>query len=380
MIQSEWRPHKKQEAALMSTAFETLYGGSRGGGKTDAGMAWMLYPADNPQYRGLVVRKNYADLNDWLDRAEVMYSGMGAKFVNRDEIRFPLGAKILVGHLSDAKAYMKYQGHEYQRELIEELTQIPSEDMYLKLISSCRSTIPGLEAKVFATCNPGGPGHSWVKKRFVDPAVPEKAFQDKVSGRTRIYIPATVDDNPVLMQRDPDYVKFLDSLPPDLKSQWRYGSWDLAKVKGSIYLDEYNQAIKENRIGEIQVWEHEPVYVSWDLGISDEQVAWFYQIKGEEVRFIDLFHEHGKGFEYYVHMLREKGYKYEEIILPHDGTKRAPDSLRSFCDVLQDAGYKVRIIPRTKDKVRDINISRSFFPRLKFHSESCARGLEALRS
>jgi len=373
-----WKPHKKQEKALMSRAFETLYGGARGGGKTDAGMAWLLYPIGDERYRALVIRRNFADMNDWIDRAMVMYSGTNAKFVNGNEIKFPSGAKIIIGHFSDPKAYMKYQGHEYHRMLIEELTQIPTEEMYLKLISSCRSTVNGLEPRVFATCNPGGPGHSWVKKRFVDPSRPQTPFKDDISGRERVYIPATVDDNPTLLTKDPDYIKFLDSLPPDLKAQWRRGSWEDQIIKGAYFAEDIIQANKEDRIGLVTPFRNQPVYVAWDLGMNDEQVAWFYQIKGDEIKIIDLHSDTNKAFSFYPQMLKEKGYNYAKMILPHDGRKRASDSLRSFQDELVDEGYVVEIIPRTKDKNRDIQKVREILPRCWFNSVKCREGIDAL--
>ena len=155
---------------------------------------------------------------------------MGAEITGKPAtIKFPSGAVIKCGHLKDDQAYTKYQGHEYQRMLIEELTQIPDEKRYLQLISSCRSTVEGLKARIFATTNPGGAGHFWVKSRFVDPSQPGEYFEDKSSGRLRLFIPATVDDNPALMKNDPDYVKFLDSLKQtdeQLWKAWRLGDWE----------------------------------------------------------------------------------------------------------------------------------------------------------
>jgi len=224
----EWRPYPKQQEALRRDEFEVLFGGSRGPGKTDAGLAWMLYNIDNPRYRGLVIRKNADDLRDWVSRAKIMYKGLGASFAGKPaEISFPSGARIVCGHLKDDSAYEKYQGHEYHRILLEELTQIPDEERYLKLISSCRSTVDGLPPRVFATTNPGGAGHHWVKSRFVDPSPDGVPFTDEQSGRTRIFIRARVEDNPTIMEKDPEYVKFLESLPFELKKAWRYGDWEV---------------------------------------------------------------------------------------------------------------------------------------------------------
>jgi hypothetical protein len=243
----EWKPFPKQEQALVVKAFEVLFGGARGPGKTDTGIAWLLKPLSDPKvsakslnrYRALVIRKNSTDLTDWLDRASFMYSRYGAKLgteFNAPVIRFPSGAKFRTGHLKDEQAYSKYVGHEYQRELIEELNQIPNERRYLQLISSCRSTVDGLDPRVFATTNPGGLGHNWIKKRFVDIAPPGEKYyyEEDVAGakvrRSRIFIHATMDDNPVLMQKDPGYVLSIEQLKevdPSLYRAWRFGDWDV---------------------------------------------------------------------------------------------------------------------------------------------------------
>ena len=226
---NEWRPQKgKQELALTYNVFEELYGGARGGGKTAAGIAWLSTDIKHPKYRALVIRKNADDLKDWVDKARALYIPMGATVTMQSpEFRFPWGAVIRTGHLADDKAYEKYQGQEFCRILIEELTQIPTEERYLKLISSCRSAIPELKARIFATTNPGGPGHAWVKKRFVDVIEPTKVYKDPITGRGRVFIPATVSDNPILLEADPNYVAFLNGLPEALKKMWRDGNWDV---------------------------------------------------------------------------------------------------------------------------------------------------------
>ena len=232
-----WKPHEGVQTFALSVGdvYECLYGGARGGGKTDCGMAWLLRATEHPEARMLVIRRNADDLADWIDRAHKMYPY--AKITGKPAtIKFPSGATIRCGHLKDESAYTKYQGHEYHRILIEELTQIPSEESYLKLISSCRSTVEGLEPKVFCTANPGGKGHQWVKRRFIQGHKPRVAFKEEGS-RYRMYIPATIDNNPTLMENDPDYVNFLDTLPEPLRSAWRHGDWD---IFAGQYFTEWN--------------------------------------------------------------------------------------------------------------------------------------------
>lgn len=177
----------------------------------------------------MVIRKNADDLSDWVSRAAKFYKGLNASIAYRPAvIKFPSGAIIRTGHLKDDQAYTKYQGHEYQRILIEELTQIPDEKRYLQLLASCRSTDKTIKPQVFCTTNPGGIGHQWVKQRFVDVAPPNTVYTDTTSGRSRIYIPALIDDNPTLMEADPNYVNFLESLKntdSELWKAWRLGDW-----------------------------------------------------------------------------------------------------------------------------------------------------------
>lgn len=373
-----WKPQAKQVEALTRLEFEVLYGGARGGGKTDAGMAWLLYEKDNPLYKALVIRRNADDLKDWVDRAKIMYQGTGAVFTGQPaEIRFPSGAVIRTGHLKDEDAYEKYQGHEYQKILIEELTQIPTELSYLKLISSCRSTVKGIQAQVFTTTNPGNAGHKWVKARFVDVSEPGKPFTDRVTGRTRIFIPATVEDNPVLIERDPNYVNFLNGLPDGLRQAWRNGSWDAYEVEGAYYSRELTSARKEGRICPVPYEKSIPVDTWWDLGVGDSTAIGFFQRVGREWRMIDYYEASGEGFNYYKQILDSKGYTYRYHFAPHDIEVREMSSGRSRKEIARELGIDFRIVPKlTVDD--GINSVRMRFNTLWIDQVKCEKFLDAI--
>lgn len=326
---TNWKPNPgPQELALMQPddTFELLYGGARGGGKTDAGLVWIQEPHANPRYQGLVIRKNADDLSDWLRRAEFMYRNLGAEQVGKPAvIRFPSGAIIRTGHLKDDDAYTKYQGHEYQRILLEELTQIPTELRYMQLISSCRSTQPSLRPRVMATTNPGGVGHGWVKERFVDAGIPMKRFEDPTSNRLRMFVPAKIDDNPVLVDNDPDYVRYLDSLKDvdeELYKAWRLGSWD---VFAGQYFKEfrYDEHVTPRFEWSLDVCTK---IISFDWGYNDPGAAHWLALTPENqwgVRHVYVYrelHQSGKEPAEWAVQIR-KFIDLEPVdymVLPHD--------------------------------------------------------------
>lgn len=387
---SNWKPFPKQEKALQYAYFtdELLYGGARGPGKTDCGMVWLVEPIyiKNPEYRALVIRRNADDLRDWIDRAERMFARCGAKRVGKPaEFRFPSGAIIRTGHLKDSGAYTKYQGHEYQKILIEELTQIPTEDNYEKLIASNRSTIEGLRASVFATTNPDGPGHCWVKKRFhcMDESMKIYEYNDKKTGLVRkiVFIPGKVDDNPHLIKNDPKYIAFLNSIKDDvLREQWRHGSWEEFDVEGAYYTEQIRQAEREGRITQLAVNPLVPVDITFDLGYKTMRL-WFFQVEGEKIRFIDYAEPAEPGLPGAKKCIQEKGYITGYYYFPHDIETGSQETGRSRLDTVRKLNMTPYIIsPRVKIKDDGINAVKMLFPYFHFDAERCKDGLWGLKN
>lgn len=399
-----WKPQPKQIEALERNEYEILYGGARGGGKTAAGIGWLLYPFIDvvnktisreslAKYRALIIRLNAKDLSDWIDKAKAIYEPLGAQFVGAPvEIRWPSGAIFRTGHLNDDNAYTQYQGHEYQRIVIEELTQIPSEDSYEKLISSCRSTVEGIDAQVFCTTNPGGIGHDWVKKRWniVDklswgkPMIGMSAVVgDKLIERSRIFIHAKVEDNPKLMASDPGYVAMLESLKDEnLRKSWREGSWDDPIIPGQIYKDELDAAKRDGKITKVPYDTRYPVHTYWDIGASDKTCIWFMQWDGSAWKAIDFYWNSGKGFLHYKQVLDEKRYHYGQHFAPHDIRKRMMTSeveAETLVDIARGLGIYFYILPK-EDVNAGIYTVKEKFSLVYFDEEKCQIGLEALRA
>lgn len=272
-----WTPTTKQAQALSRQEREVLYGGARGGGKTDAGLVWLTLDPDyisNEKYRGLVIRKSFSDLSDWISRARKILQGRAEIFTHPAEIRFSNGAIVYMGHWGDPSAVSMYLGREFHKILLEELTDIfGTETDYLKLLGSLRSSVAELKPQLFATTNPGGRGHAWVKKRWVDQAT-NKTFFDPDTGHTRIYIPSKVSDNPHIYENDPSYVTYLDSLPERLRKAWRDGDWNLAE---GAFFGEFGSHMEE---GPLDVPEAECIsgfrlFGSLDVGRCTSFGLWY---------------------------------------------------------------------------------------------------------
>lgn len=380
-----WKPNAgPQTWVLQKIAREILFGGQRGGGKTDAGIVWEGEPVQAfPKYRGLVIRRNAVDLSDWISRAKALYINLGGEFIG-DEFRFPRfekndsgiyevvpgeGAIIKTGHLAQEDTYEKYQGHEYQRILIEELTHIPTLDLYLKLLGSCRSTIPGLKAQLFATTNPGNAGHRWVKKRFVDTAeLFEREYTDEhgktqvvqhgkthldSDGLTRVFVPSRVEDNPYLFEQDPDYVKFLNSLPGDLRKAWREGSWDIYEVKGAYYKEEMRRMRNQGRITKVPFDPAALVHTWWDLGNPENTSIGFFQQVGMEWHLIDHHIGGAGGIHNYVKILSKKasefGYDYGNHWAPHDIEVKEFSTGKTRLETARKLGIRFKLVPGKKE-------------------------------
>lgn len=263
------------------------------------------------------------------------------------EFHFPSGAIIRTGHLKDEKAFNKYKGHEYQKIIIEELTQIPTERQYQQLIGSLRSTSSELTPQIFATTNPDGPGKKWVKARFrIDnPLQWDEEFDSEVAGRKRIFVSAKIDDNPVLMEKDPGYVAYLESLPEDLRAAWREGSWDNFDIEGAYYTKELAEARKAGRMTNVPHDPAIPVFTVWDLGISDSMAIGFFQKVGFEFRMIDYYENSGEGFPHYVQVLKEKNYTYGKHFAPHDISVRELGTGKSRLETAASLGINFDIVP-----------------------------------
>jgi len=236
-----------QTRFLAATEQEVLYGGAAGGGKSYSLVADPVRYFANSHARMLLVRRSTEERRELISVSKQLYPQAipGIKFMERDKTWVaPNGATLWMSYLDRDDDVMRYQGQAFNWIGFDELTQWPTPYAWNYMRSRLRSTkASGLPLYMRATSNPGGPGHQWVKKHFIDPSVPDKSFWatdengevikwPKGHSREgeplfkRKFIPATLFDNPYLSE-DGMYEANLLSLPEHQRRQLLEGDWDI---------------------------------------------------------------------------------------------------------------------------------------------------------
>lgn len=244
----------QQKKFLELTCKEAMYGGAAGGGKSDALLMAALQYVDVPGYAAILFRKTYQDLSlagGLIPRSHEWLANTDAKWDTTTKTwRFPSGATLSFGYMDSQLDHYRYQGSEYQFIGWDELTQFTQakyEYMYSRLRSTVGIPVP---LRVRAATNPGGIGHNWVKKRFIDP-------KSKAPGA--IFIPAKVYDNPHI--KIEEYVNSLSYLDPVTRARYLNGDWVIAEA-GSMFRREWFEVVETVPLNLLKV-------CAWDLAATE---------------------------------------------------------------------------------------------------------------
>lgn len=282
-----WQPQPGPQTMLLKCpVFEVFYGGARGGGKSDGVLGEWASHADlyGQHAIGLVVRREYTQLKELLERSKILYGQIGAVWHKGDRYwEFPNGARLNFAHLDNDDDAEKYQGHSYTRIYVEELGNFPSPDPILKLMATLRSGY-GVPCGFRATGNPGGPGHQWVKQRYIDPAPTgfkvlrteyKNPFTNVTTTRDRTFIPAKITDN--VYNNTPEYVAQLQMAGTErLVRAWLFGDWDV--IIGA-YFDNWNP--RKHVIKPIPISSRWLRFVAGDWGSAKPFCFGWYAVAGD---------------------------------------------------------------------------------------------------
>lgn len=268
-----WKPSPHQAAFLLVPHKEAFYGGAAGGGKSIALLMAALMFVHDPKYKALILRRTFSDLSAPGALIDIAHEWLGPTDARWNEAKhqwtFPSGAVLKFGHMAAEADKTQYQGAAYQFVGYDELTHF-TEPMYTYLFSRMRKQKDNkIPIRMRAAGNPGGIGHEWVKRRFIDPADPETMSEHEIERKKgRIFIPSGLQDNPFLDKED--YIDSLMELDPVTRSQLMNGDWEI-RGDGNMFKSEWfdNRILSEvphdvNLIRKVRYW---------DLASTDEEKA-----------------------------------------------------------------------------------------------------------
>jgi hypothetical protein len=261
----EWKPNPKQEIflSLPNSIREAMLGGGAGTGKTDILLVYPLVRGwnENPRFKQVFMRRTFPELrNEIIPRSRQLYTKFGAT-LNKGDMAwtFPApdqyggtgmtnaGAMVFLGQCEDEEDVHKYDSMEINLYTPDELTSYTNW-IYLYIgFTRVRTSDPTLPAIIRAAAMSGGTGHTWVKKRFVDPYPKGGVRIRGKGGNQRIYIHTTLEDNKEHI--DPGYRQSLEGLPEAEKRAKLYGDWDaysgqvFDEFRDRLYPDEPENAV-----------------------------------------------------------------------------------------------------------------------------------------
>ena len=335
----DFTPTKKQREFFLSETKFTAYGGARGGGKSFAlRYKLVLLCLRYPGIRVLLIRRSYPELRENHIRplcAILCGETPVAEYHERDKaFEFFCGSQLLLGYLSDHGDLLRYQGLQFDIIAIDEATQI-DEEMFQVLSASLRGA-NSFPKRMYLTCNPGGIGHGWVKRLFID-----KAYRQGENAEDYRFIPASIYDNDALMEQDPDYIKRLETLPDGLKDAWLYGRWDMFSGQ---FFSEFDERI--HVIEPITLPRGAEYYCAMDYGL-DMLAALFIAVTADGEAYVyDEIYESNLIVSRAAAKIREKLRDSTIVIAPCDLWNRNRDSGRSTADIFADGGvYLTKITP-----------------------------------
>ena len=218
------RPNAKQDVFLRDRHRHVGYGGARGGGKSwSIRTKAILLGLKQQGIKMLIVRRTYPELmqNHIRQLRDILVPAGVARY-NKTEKQFTFltGSTIDFAYCQRDEDLDKLQGAEYDVIFIDEATQLSEHQ--LKVIGACCRGANDFPKRVYYTCNPGGQGHGYIKRIFID-----RRYEEGENPEDYSFTQALVQDNKILMEKDPDYIRMLEALPPKLREAWLNGSWDM---------------------------------------------------------------------------------------------------------------------------------------------------------
>jgi phage terminase large subunit len=345
MLKQKLSPYKQQIKFFKCGSRYIAFGGARGGGKSHAARMKMKLLA--LKYEGiqiLLLRRTLKELrgNHIIPFMQEL-KGFAEFKSTEKEFVFPNGSRITLGYCQAETDVLQFQGQAYDVIFLEEATQF-TEFQFQSLTESNRSS--GLckqkfSPRMYFTCNPGGVGHNWVKRLFID-----RDYQNSERAEDYEFIRSYVYDNKFLMENSPEYVRTLENLPENRRKAMLEGDWDIFDGQ---YFGEFSRDI--HVIEPFEIPSHWKRYISLDYGLDMFAVLWYALDTQGNVYVYKELHESDLIISSAAKRLLEVNNKerYECIYAPPDLWNRRQDSGKSATDIFADNG--VGFVKSKNDRV-----------------------------
>ena len=275
MILKFQSPSKRQKEFLLDRHRYVAFGGARGGGKSfavrmKAKLLCLVYPG----IRVCIIRHTYPELrSNHIVYLEYELKDAAKYRAGEREFIFPNGSRLALRACRTESDLAKFQGMEYDVIFIDEATQF-TEEAFRTLSATVRG-VNSFPKRVYLTCNPGGVGHSWVKRLFID-----RRYKHGERAEDYSFIKSLVSDNPALAKCDPEYAERLAALPEKLRRAWLDGDWDI--FEGQFFEEfrdapeHYADRLWTHVIDPFEVPREWQIYRSYDFGYGKPfDVSWW---------------------------------------------------------------------------------------------------------
>jgi len=236
-----WRPQAGPQKALIDCPIpEIFYGGARGGGKTDGVLGKYAIKAETygSGFNAIFFRKELPMLDDAIERSHQIYSSIGAVWHEQKKLwRFASGGRLRFRPLERTQDAEKYQGQNISDACVEEAGNYPDPSPIDRLNGVLRS-VTGVPTQLIMTGNPGGPGQTWIRLRYIDPAPRGMSVIDRLlpNGKSHkyVFIPSKLRNNKLLTEGDPEYINRLYLVgSEELVKAWLDGDWNA--IEGAYF-------------------------------------------------------------------------------------------------------------------------------------------------
>ena len=382
MTKFQWTQTQEQALKLVRDyKFVLLFGGSRSG-KTFVLVNKVIARAlKEPKSRHCIFRQHRKDLKEsvWLDtfvkalelnfpNAQVQKNEaeLFAKFSNESEIWF--------SYLDDSKNADAVLGKEYNTIYLNEVSEISYKSF--EKAQTRLSLKNGLKNRMYCDCNPPGKWH-WAYKVFIEKVNPKT--KEKLSNPDK-FGSMLLNPKDNIANLPEDYLETLSNLSEDEKNRFLLGLWTEG-ISGGIYTKEMAQAEQDGRITSVPFDNDFFVWTFWDIGMDDATAIWFVQFVGDEIHLIDYYQNNNQSALHYLEVLKQKqqeyGYRYNKLILPHDGRVREWTNGRSRAETLEQQGFKTEVV-KASSIADGINACKLIFEKCYFDKVKCEEGISAL--